>query len=355
MVECAGRMTADELMEEALRQVAAVWQVEAGQIVQSESSFDWTPGSHTVRVSASKHDDGRARVRLWIETDFLRDIPIQNDSFCGVLGALAPFETSTYSLVYPPNDIWKEYRGREPAKLSLFSSAYISEQSASWLPRFAAQMAIMQPINAEIRSTPMSEILGGGTPAYAKGEKATIYNAILEIAADIDARGSAPSRWGGSEEFTTCATEYGRSDQCFGNGDPSGLTLETPFGSNSALIRLRTDRAHPQLKNGLLITVQIPFWSTPAEVTNEAAFLNFWEARSWTDFPQFGCWHLYLTGNDKAGLAHTSFVPNALYLDNLVFNLALWSVARAQWVRRERWPDLQDLTMAKILDARLGG
>ena len=61
------------------------------------------------------------------------------------------------------------------------------------------------------------------------------------------------------------------------------------------------------------------------------------------------------TGNDKAGLAHTSFVPNALYLDNLVFNLALWSVARAQWVRRERWPDLQDLTMAKILDARLGG
>ena len=182
----------------------------------------------------------------------------------------------------------------------------------------------------------MSEILGGGTPAYAKGEKATIYNAILEIAADIDARGSAPSRWRGSEEFTTCATEYGRSDQCFGNGDPTGLTLETPFGSNSALIRLRTDQAHPQLKNGLLITVQIPFWSTPAEVTNEAAFLNFWEARSWTDFPQFGCWHLYLTGNDKAGLAHTSFVPNALYLDNLVFNLALWSVARAQWVRRER-------------------
>jgi hypothetical protein len=193
----------------------------------------------------------------------LRDVPIQNEAFCRLMGATAQFDTSTYSLVYPPNEIWKKYGGGESANLSLFSSAYISEETASWLPRFVAQMAIMQPINAEIRSAQWPEIFGSGTPAYAKGQKAPANDDILEVANVVyQPAGSRPSRWIGSDEFGRFATEYGRSDNCFGNGDPEGLTLETPFGSNSALIRLRTGDAHPQLKNGLLITVQIPFWST---------------------------------------------------------------------------------------------
>ena len=48
----------------------------------------------------------------------------------------------------------------------------------------------------------------------------------------------------------------GRSDSAFGFGDKTGLSMETPFGSDSALVRLHTDRPHPSLGSGLLSTLQ---------------------------------------------------------------------------------------------------
>ena len=71
--------------------------------------------------------------------------------------------------------------------------------------------------------------------------------------------GNKPSRWNDTDEFGKFAENYGRSDGCFGNGDKSGLTLETPFGDNSALIRLMPGVKHPQLGSGLLVTIQIRF------------------------------------------------------------------------------------------------
>jgi hypothetical protein len=343
-------------IDEILQEVAAIWQASGGQITWHDSSFDWIPGSHRVCVRAHQKDgDSRDRVRLWITTDFLQNVPVEKKGFRRLLGASAHFMTSTYSLVYPPEPIWKEYYGGQGAELSLFSTSYISQQTISWLPRFMAQMTIMQPIDAEIRSKTAPGMFGGGTPAYATGARAPECDEILEVASSIYVpHGLKPSRWIGSEEFEKFVKEYGRSEGCYGNGDEAGLTLETPFGKHSALIRLRTDIAHPQLKNGLLVTTRIPFRLTQEQSTDEAAFLNFLESRSWTDFPQLGCWHSRSTSENQAELAHTSFIPNALYSPGLAFNFALWSVARAQWVRRERWPDLTDLTMSEILEARLG-
>ena len=90
------------------------------------------------------------------------------------------------------------------------------------------------------------------------------------------------------------------------------------------------------------------------------ANLNYLEAFKWTDIPQLGCWMplMELGADGKttgvARLAHASFVPNLLYSDGIATNFAVWSVARARWVRKERWPKLEDKPMIEILNARYG-
>ena len=110
---------------------------------------------------------------------------------------------------------------------------------------------------------------------------------------------------------------------------------------------------HPQLYHGLLITLRLPFEFPLDRATDETAYLNFLEAMGWTNVPQFGCWHPERIGEDRAWLAHTTFVPNALYQPGIVLAFAQWSAVRAGWVRQQRFPELTNLTMAEILEARL--
>src|SRR5262249_38027082 len=123
-----------------------------------------------------------ARVRIAISTDFLRSVPVESDKFRRLVGAMSKFLSSSYSLVYPPFDIWKEYFNGEPAEMQLFSSAYVDEVIGRSLPRFLAQMAIMQPIDAEIRSSTAAELFSGGMPAFAGGAKKVGISEILNVA-----------------------------------------------------------------------------------------------------------------------------------------------------------------------------
>jgi hypothetical protein len=164
--------------------------------------------------------------------------------------------------------------------------------------------------------------------------------------------GKKKSKWSGSDEFEQFAEKHAKNDVCFGFGDKEGMTLETPFGADSALIRFQTDQQHPQLGNGLLITTQIRTFQRFEDACVEAAGLNFFESRFWTDFPQLGCWHPQETSENKANWAHTCFIPNALYMPRLVENFAYWAIGRVQWARRTRFPQLKDQTIAEILESR---
>jgi hypothetical protein len=67
--------------------------------------------------------------------------------------------------VYPPADYWSR-RYSEAAngtpKLQFSSTAYITNETASWLPDFIAGTAIIQPINADIQANAMPASIGGG-------------------------------------------------------------------------------------------------------------------------------------------------------------------------------------------------
>lgn len=131
------------------------------------------------------------------------------------------------------------------------------------------------------------------------------------------------------------------------------MTLETPFGNDSALIRFRTEEKHPQLGHGLLAALQLPYSADALTIAREAAELNLLEFLEWTNFPQLGCWHSNLQNRaDQDGLAFSLFIPNALYQPRLAAQIASWFMQRARWVREQKFPEMKDLTMLEILNKR---
>ena len=233
-------------MADALNEIADTWCADNSDMRKEENGFDWLPGSHTVRVRASSHPSGDLawsdRICICVRTDYLRAVPIENADFVVNVGLMSKFLSSGYSLVYVPHEIRRKYGENKPAELYLFSSAYVDQNTAGWLPRFLAHMALMQPISAEIRATASPEFLGG-KPAYASGEKsASISDILLAAETILVPAGKNDSKWIGSEEFRQFVTEYANSDACFGSGDDKGMTLETPCGGESAFISFRTDQ-----------------------------------------------------------------------------------------------------------------
>jgi hypothetical protein len=167
--------------------------------------------------------------------------------------------------------------------------------------------------------------------------------------------GEEDCRWVGLKEFEEIAERFGQGDLCFGFGDEGGLTLETPIGETSALIRLRTDVPHPAMGNGLLASLQFPFVRNEADVVNDCLWLNFFESIQWTNVPQFGSWHPREVGDGQFSVAHSFFIPNALFAPGLATNVALWQFGRARWAKNTFWGHLEDLTMMEVMNKRFGG
>lgn len=349
-------------VQSCLNRMIELWQVDSNRMkwLESKDGFEWWPGDYRVLVQATtgRREDAEGFIKLTARTSFLRNVDATTEKFEQLVGTFSRYTTSTFSWVYPPKSISEKLGGQSKSTdLWLHGSVYLDEQNSGWLNDFFAHMTIIQPINAQIQGTRMADIVGSGIADKTRPENLASLplDDVLEVVAEIYAPiGKQPSRFAGHDEFETFAENYARNDNCFGNGDKTGLTLETPFGSDSVLIRLRTEEPHPQLGNGLLATLQLPYSGDGLMMAQQAAELNFLETISWTGFPQLGSWHTAQNRGTEEGVAFTLFVPSALYKPYIATNIAFWLLARARWVRETLYPDLQDLTMMQILEERFG-
>jgi hypothetical protein len=355
-----------ELAQACLHRIVDLWQIDANRMKWLEANdgtsygFEWWPGDYRVLVEATIARNGSVNgvIKLTARTNFLRQIDANSEKFETFVGTFARFTTSTYGWVYSPRSVSSHF-GSSPnsAELWLQGSVYINDQNAEWLTDFFANTSIIQPINAQIQGPQMPSIAGSGVPNMARPITlgALPLDDILEVVAQVYAPiGQEASRFAGHDEFEKFAETYARNDNCFGNGSPSGMTLETPFGSDSALIRLKTDETHPQLGSGLLVTLQLPYSGDALSMARQAAELNFLETIAWTDFPQLGSWHTAQNRGSDEGLAFTLFVPSALYKPMLATNIAFWFMHRAHWARKTLYPEMQDLKITQILARRSG-
>jgi hypothetical protein len=351
-----------DLAARAIGRITDILQIDNAKIVRitqsDEEGFDWWPGDFRVRVRAerSKAVDS---VRLVIRTDFLKEVPVADEQFISVVDALAHL-TSTYALVYPPAPFWEQYKnsGFDPLglgpRLGFSCSAYVSSDSVSWLSDFLAQTCVMQPINAQIQSAVIQEG-AGGVPDMSRPDtlKNIDFDLALQVAAMLYApEGAKPSAWAGTGEFEGFADKCATSGSCLRFGSATGLTIETPFGDHSALIRLETEPKHPQLGHGLLANLRLPYSSDNLSTAKDAAMLNLRESAGWTDFPLLGCWHSNKVRDDDHELAFSLFIPNALYQPGLATHVALWFLERARWARETLYPEAPNKTMVEIWKSR---
>lgn len=297
---------------------------------------------------------GSGRTRITIATDFLRALPANDPSFVRQAGNLPQHHCLMYALVYPPHTVADKNPDEHVADMHFRSSAYVDESLVGWLPSFLAQMSIMQPIDAEMLSDEAPKFLGAGQPALARASRRelTADDVMMALPQMIDDAGMEPSSWIGEGEFEAFAEMHARNDACFGFGDDESMTLETPFGSDSALITFTTDRPRMVFGNGLHVTTQIRLLQPFEEVCRIAALFNHLESEQWTDFPQLGCWHPAEAQEGMANLHHTVFVPNYFYRPGFVANFGMWALARAAWARSILLPDAKNLTMREIIEAR---
>lgn len=251
----------NELGRRAIESIYALWEVESDRAILTKDGFDWWPGHfrQSLRCSEEMEIEGVRGCRVTASTDVLRGTvnwnPLQN----AIVNAFARI-TPSYSLRSIPEEFSTRYQlDLDERTMSFVSAAFIHDENAAWFPKFFGAMVLMQPIDAQIQGDYLQTQLSGELCASSPRSDGTLldFDGMLEIVAQIYApEGKSASRWSDCTEFDEVAENYGKSDQCFGFGDCNGLTLETPFGNDSALIRLHSDQTHPRLGNGLLATLQ---------------------------------------------------------------------------------------------------
>jgi hypothetical protein len=72
-----------------LQTIASIWQVDDSAIKWVDDGFDWSPGSHLVRVRALPNGKSVAedRWRVSVQTDFLASVPIEDKKFVELIAS----------------------------------------------------------------------------------------------------------------------------------------------------------------------------------------------------------------------------------------------------------------------------
>ncbi len=344
--------------ERALERIAAVWQVDPDRIVRTEHGFDWWPSRFRVSVTAQQGDtpETEETFRIQVRTEFLKSVDVESPAglvSIEMFSSLAP----CYAWVFTPPEVLRKYERPIDGAVYLQSTWYLRPDTEAWLPEFIAKLAILQAVDAHELAENTAKLLRATPHVSGPGDEPAddhLDELVGGVRAIYGGEGQRASRWVGCDEFGQFAEQYGQGEQCLGNGDGTGLTLETPIGDDTALIRLQTDIAHPRLGSGLLASVQMPIPRSRAETSYECAWLNFFESIQWTDLPQIGSWHARERGEGLYVPALGSFFPNALHTKGMATTAAFWQFGRARWAKAKVYSKLQDVPMSEIYARRFG-
>lgn len=359
-------MTTATFGPEAVQTLYELWHVDAHRSVTTDDGFDWWPGHHKVSVrwrDATPRDSYPVH-RLSVKTEFVRSTEgisaADIDQLIGRLARMLP----CFALVHEHGDSDGADRAHSgtngaPDTLGFASVAYLHEGINGWMPHFFAYLTILQPILAQYQAPEWASYLQA-EPAHSgpdgPGAPLTSLDEMLTVADEFYLpAGKEPSRWKGCPEFTDFVTRFGRHEHCYGTASDTGLSLETSFGSDSAIIELKTDEPHPWLGNGLLSTLRLPMPMDRTTAARLAILTNCVEAIQDAQQTLLGSWAFWSPNEFDASvyLGFSAFLPNWRYGDGAATNAAVRLLGRLQWIRESHFPNLFNEPIQAILERRL--
>ena len=343
--------TADAILESATRAL----QAEPGAVEKTDDGVHWWPGSHRVTLSCAPERFNAERCfKLTMTTRVLRDVTLTDEKTTDLITVLCA-TSPTYAWLAPATLDLRDIGKGNACEVAMRSSIRVLADNVSWAPQLLARLAILQPIDAERIGAEIAKITGATDDTEPRRSQLNLagHDPVLDIAETLlKPEGEKANHWTGSEEFKLIAEKLGRNEMCFGAANDTGVTLETPFGRESAAVNLDSQVPHPGLGTGLLTTIYLPISIERARCSLACYELNARAARPGAPVGGvFGSWHPRQAG-DGWGPAYGAFVPNALYGKGVAANMALWAVGLAQWAKSELWSHVVNEPMSQILGRR---
>lgn len=367
---------------DAIGTMLNLWQVEedriewvgdasASTIFREGYGFDWWPGDFKVRVRVhGPHPElDFPLYRLSVQTDFLRNVDVTTPKFEKSISDLNR-KALNFAICAHPKAVaaaLARYGSGESdldlkcARVWLASTAYIHEDTKHWLPKLFAGLAVLQPIEAQFRADLAMLLLGGEADRSRPPGAASPASVddILGVDEFIAYHGQQQSKWIDTGEFEQIVERWGGCDSGFGTAGREWLTIETPFGDQTAMLKLKADQPHPRLGNGLFATLTLPWLcESESQTTALSVELNSIEVTRWLKVgaPMIGSWSAETWDfyeKPRFAPAFNFFIPNLMHERGLAENFVLYAMARAKWFREEFHPGAIDLPMHQILDKRL--
>lgn len=267
----------DDVGIRAVREIFELWKVDAEWSVWDPDGFSWWGHGYRQRISvdAGTEDLDATVYRLSAVTDVFREVPTEDQNYVVQLATLNRF-ASTYGLV-----IDETLRTVKATTI-----VYLHAENARWLVHLFSALAIIQPIDAQIRGAAWQAALGGiadHSSHPSRGRRPVQDDMLNLIETHYRPAGARQSRWIGSVEFEEAQKLLTRGG-VFANADTTGLSAEVALDQDTlgtailgdqgtALITANTNEPHPQLGHGLLLTLRMPNGSHEAAAGALAAEL----------------------------------------------------------------------------------
>lgn len=285
--------------------------------------FYWVAGDYAVRVWSDEgiFQNSRTTYRIHAETEvvkgsgkpaeIMRELEKQMD------------DTDLSSLVYD----------KVSSVFALHSSIYVDDENAAWITPVFEQTVALQIADAHIIGPDLANRLGAQTSIASHPESGLRDSEQAHVVRAYDAVklvGELPSRW------SDCKDEWRRIGYLM---DRSGANFDfladdicrayfhwEPEDEPCIELVIDAQEGHPDLGNGLQYTMTVPMRLSEDRVAQMALELNNYERREWKKSHTLGSWC-----NHQGKLAYRMFVPNSLFSDNVMHELAIGMCVRADW------------------------
>jgi hypothetical protein len=309
-----------DFVEEVLRFLTARMQIEAEWAVQERTSFTWWAHTLAQRVSVSEPREfqGVELRTLHIETDLLRDVPIDSSTWARLSNVNRFATLSAY------------VADTSQRTIKLHSSVSLTAENFPLARAIALHAMALQMADAYAEASELAEAFGAqvaATPHPQQGlrERADEMVNILEI---YQERGQGESPFLPEEIAQLVHLEP--RPWTMASNDLLQLTAELEFAPDlPAQLELDASEPHASLGSGLQMRLMLPI--EPDEAI--AQKLNANECVE-PDAHQLGAWCV----EAERGMLFTGFIPAAAYTPGLSRALVYHLSAKNDWARALLFP-----------------
>lgn len=235
-------------------------------------------------------------------------------------------------------------------------SHLVHEGTLEWRPRLLASLFLIQLIHAEeqaldLRRKLKARIARSAHPQRGRRWKPDdMLGVIREV---ILPRSSGFNAFADKFEFDTIFEEADRSNAASFGAARTGLTVELPFGTGTALLTLDALGPHPLIGQGLGVYTKLPIGGDYAGCARIAAWLNRKLVSGELLAPCIGAWSVRKQGQAFV-VAQMAFIPNALHRPGLSIDAARGAGIRIRMVNALMNPGVPAPVVWEVVAKRLG-